>query len=109
MLVPIGGITMRFLISIFPIRVGSNNFLSSGAVFNCAPPEILFTKYFRLPSLDQRVFSKCLDVWIFYMLAGPVFQPGRAQSALGMWDARGCNPEQDSHFDVDTLQRKRSE
>jgi hypothetical protein len=52
MFVPIGGITMRFLICIFPIRVGSNNFLSSGAVFNCAPPEILFTVYFRLPSLD---------------------------------------------------------
>jgi len=49
---------------------------------NCAPPEILFTEYFRLPSLDQRVFSKCLDVCIFYMLAGPVFQPGSAQSAL---------------------------
>src|SRR5512137_904481 len=101
MFVPIGGITMRFLISIFPIRVGSNNLLSSGATCNCAPPEILFTKYFRLPSLDQRVFSKCLDVCIFYMLAGPVFQPGSAQSALGRWtDARGCSPERDPHLDV---------
>jgi hypothetical protein len=40
------------------------------------------------------------------MLAGPLFQPGSAQSALGRWtDARSCNPEQDSHFDVDTLQK----
>jgi len=97
---------MRFLISIFPIRVGSNNLLSCGLAFNCAPHQVLMPKHFRLRSLDQRVFSKCLDVCIFYMLAGPLFQPGSAQSALGRWtDARSCDPEQDSHFDVDTLQK----
>jgi hypothetical protein len=91
--VVIGGITMRFLISMRPMCVGSNSFRNCDAPFKCAPPSTTDRTLASKGSRSASLLELAVRI-ILYMLTGPVFQRMSAQSTLRRWPNEwSCDPE----------------